>query len=186
MKKLLIVVCAAVMTLTTACGLGDRAKSDEDSVKQAKIDSLEAALAQARADSSARRDSVRLADSLQRVQKAQINVIKNFYAKCVFGPNQTPALLSRYLTPEVMKRLRDAYEYDGGGYAVWEFRTPTQDGPKDYSSIGEIKPVTGDKPNVYDISYSDMGNPGNTRVTLSPSGPDWLISDYKYLGPEYY
>jgi len=57
--------------------------------------------------------------------------------------------LEKYCTAKMLKQLKDNYDYEGEGYAVWLFRTSGQDGNPDAANP-ESK--------ILDISHSDKGD----------------------------
>lgn len=92
--------------------------------------------------------------------------IQTFYTNYIFGRQEaTDAVIAKYCTKALAKKLRDAYDKefsDGGGYAVWKFRSDTQDG-EDIQEIEKIEPI---KKNKYRIHYNDMGNKGKLTITI--------------------
>ena len=66
-----------------------------------------------------------------------VRLIEMFYADYVFGGEDYAPGVEKYCTEKLIRRLKDDYthEYDGAGYAVWNFRTGCQDGPGDVSQV---------------------------------------------------
>ena len=109
-------------------------------------------------------------------------VIRKFYTNCVFGneyyESGNVSVLRRYCSPGIIKRLRAEYEYDGTGYAVYIFRTATQDSNPDVSPDeveSGIKSITPLGKGWYRVSYTDGGWPGCTDVRVKKG----LISDMR-------
>ena len=95
-----------------------------------------------------------------------IEKIQTFYSKHIFGNEfANDSIIAKYCTKELAQKLRDDYdnEYsdDGGGYAVWKFRSGAQDG-KDIHEIEKIEPLGDGK---YIVHYNDMGNKGTHTIT---------------------
>jgi hypothetical protein len=67
-----------------------------------------------------------------------------------------------YCTDRLIKKLMADYEYEGGGYAVWDFRTDSQDG----DGPSKIKSVTPIGDNQYKVSFLDMGFKGSRVITV--------------------
>lgn len=92
--------------------------------------------------------------------------IQTFYSKHIFGNESVnDSVIAQYCTKSLAKKLRDAYNNefsDGGGYAVWKFRSNAQDG-EDIQEIEKIEPI---KKNKYRIHYNDMGNKGTHTITI--------------------
>ena len=84
-----------------------------------------------------------------------IQFIKDFYANYVFG--------AKNYVPAVKKHLKDNYEYDGEGYAIWNFRTGMQDGPSD---ISKVTSVTALGNGLYKVNFIDMGIKGNRTLKI--------------------
>ena len=94
-----------------------------------------------------------------------IEKIQTFYSRHIFGdefPNDS--VIAKYCTKELAQKLRDDYDnefIDGGGYAVWKFRSGAQDG-EDIHEIEKIEPLSDGK---YIVHYNDMGNKGTHTIT---------------------
>ncbi len=94
-----------------------------------------------------------------------IEKIRTFYNRHIFGDVfANDSVIAMYCTKSLAQDLSKAYddEYsDGGGYAVWKFRSKAQDG-KDIREIEKIEPLGNGK---YLIHYNDMGNKGTHTIT---------------------
>ena len=94
-----------------------------------------------------------------------IEKIQSFYTNYIFGNEfASDSVMARYCTKELAQKLRDDYDnefIDGGGYAVWKFRSNAQDG-KDIHEIEKIEPLGDGK---YIVHYNDMGNKGTHTIT---------------------
>ena len=104
----------------------------------------------------------------------QKKMIEEFYANFVFGDKPYKAdILHKYCTDRLIKKLKDDYdyEYDGGGYAIWEFRTGAQDGEGE-SCINDITEVA---PNRLKVHFTDMGNESSHRITFINDGGEWRM-----------
>ena len=95
-----------------------------------------------------------------------IEKIKTFYSRHIFGDEfANDSVIEKYCTKELAQKLRKDYdsEYsDGGGYAVWKFRSGAQDG-EDIYEIEKIEPLGDGK---YIVHYNDMGNKGTHTITI--------------------
>lgn len=49
-----------------------------------------------------------------------IQFIKDFYASYVFGTKNYVPAVKKHCTAKLQKQLKDNYEYDGEGYAIWK------------------------------------------------------------------
>ena len=84
-----------------------------------------------------------------------IQFIKDFYANYVFG--------AKHCTAKLQKQLKDNYEYDGEGYAIWNFRTGMQDGPSDISKVTSVTTLGN---GLYKVNFIDMGIKGNRTLKI--------------------
>ncbi len=53
------------------------------------------------------------------------------------------AFLEEHCTPRMLQQLRDDYEYDGEGYANWDFRSESNDGFSDENGIINVEKIDG-------------------------------------------
>ena len=105
--------------------------------------------------------------------------IKEFYTKYVFGEEEvTDEVMNKYCTKKLLKKLADDYEYDGGGYAIWDFRTDNQDGDKAKSGVTKIESV-GDK--KYKVSFNDMGTNAACIVSVVNEGGIILFDELERI-----
>ncbi len=92
--------------------------------------------------------------------------IQTFYSKHIFGNEfANDSVIAKYCTKSLAQELSKAYDNefsDGGGYAVWKFRSNAQDG-KDIHEIEKIEPLGNGR---YLVHYNDMGNKGAHTITI--------------------
>ena len=95
-----------------------------------------------------------------------IEKIQTFYSRHIFGDEfANDSVIAKYCTKSLALVLSKAYddEYsDGGGYAVWKFRSGAQDG-EDIHEVEKIEPLGDGK---YQVHYNDMGNKGTHTITI--------------------
>lgn len=141
MKKILILLAAAT---AFSC-------SDKQAQQQADVDNQTITIQQ---------ESSRNAFDSKAIEK-----IQTFYSRHIFGNEfANDSVIAKYCTKALAQKLRDEYdnEYsDGGGYAVWKFRSNAQDG-EDIRGIEKIEPLGDGK---YQVHYNDMGNKGTHTIT---------------------
>ena len=96
-----------------------------------------------------------------------IEKIQTFYSKHIFGNEfANDSVIAKYCTKSLAQELSKAYDdefSDGGGYAVWKFRSGAQDG-EDIHEIEKIEPIGDGK---YLVHYNDMGNKGTHTITTA-------------------
>ena len=91
--------------------------------------------------------------------------IQTFYSKHIFGDEfVNDSVIAMYCTKSLAKELSKAYDKvfsDGGGYAVWKFRSDAQDG-ENIHEIEKIEPLDDGK---YLVHYNDMGEKGTHTIS---------------------
>jgi len=96
-----------------------------------------------------------------------IEKIQTFYSKYIFGDQEvTDSVITQYCTKALTQKLRDDYDNEiseGGGYAVWKFRSGAQDG----EDIREIEKIESLGEGKYIVHYNDMGNKGTHTITIA-------------------
>lgn len=105
-------------------------------------------------------------ESVSVNEQNQVNAfLQELYDKYVFGNDGFGDFedIVEHFSPKILTQLRDEFEYDGGGYAVWLFRTGAQDGPEDKSEVTSIS-TKGD--GWYTVFFSDMGIKGSCRFQV--------------------
>lgn len=110
-------------------------------------------------------------------QKAveQEELVKDFYEQYVFGEKPVKMdILSHYCTERLIKKLQQDYDYEGGGYAIWEFRTDNQDGPSRESRITSIKVIS---PLILEVHFIDMGHKGSHNIHFRPDGAKYKMDE---------
>ncbi len=115
-------------------------------------------------------DSTEVADSLTtdtidaNTDAIVRSTIEDFYAEYVFGGTElTTHIVESFCTEKLKEKLAADYDYDGDGYASWDFRTEYQDGPSSESRITSIETISSTQ---YLVSYVDMGHTGRTLITV--------------------
>lgn len=105
-------------------------------------------------------------DTSNDADSKAIKKIQSFYTNYIFGNElANDSVMAKYCTKELAHKLRDDYdnEYsDGGGYAVWKFRSDAQDG----ENIREIEKIESLGDGKYLVHYNDMGNKGSHTITI--------------------
>lgn len=93
--------------------------------------------------------------------------------------------LEAHCTDNCLQFLQREYEYiceDGPCYAVWKFRTNSQDG---YSDEHKLLSVDNQGNGYYDYTFLDMGVKGKNRVKIISDNQRLLIDEIKQLSPNY-
>ena len=121
-------------------------------------------------------------EAMESVSVEEQNQVKAFlqelYDKYVFGTEEFRDFeeIVEHFSPQILTKLRNEFEYDGGGYAVWLFRTGAQDGPEDKSEVTSIS-TEGD--GWYTVSFSDMGIKGSCRFQAKIVDGTVFVSNFE-------
>lgn len=91
---------------------------------------------------------------------------------------QDDDFLEKYCSPKVLSKLKDDYEYEGDGYANWDFRSGYQDG---YSNDHTLVTVSEEEDGWFVYTGIDMGWLFKRSVQLVKKDDDIRIADL-YLG----
>lgn len=103
------------------------------------------------------------------------NKIRQFYENEIFFNRRDSEFnLEGICTADFLKRLSDANDMDGGGYATWLLRSGEQDGDDTLSKVLSVIP--GDNGEVT-VNWLDMGHRGSTTFTLVKVAGLWKIND---------
>ena len=96
-----------------------------------------------------------------------IEKIQDFYSNYIFGTKEVNvSVITQYCTKALAQKLRDDYDNefsDGGGYAVWKFRSGAQDG----TDVREIEKIESLGEGKFQVHYNDMGNKGVHTITIA-------------------
>ena len=153
MKRLTYLLALMALTMVASCGNNAAQKAEQEPQDSTTL-----------ADSS--NDAI--ADSTTRVE-ATIAFITDFYNSKKF---ENEEFLKKHCSAEVLKKLADDYEYEGGGLASWDFRSGYQDGPSNRHEVISVEPL-GD--NWYQYSFYDMGIKGSHKIRVIQKDEDFVI-----------
>lgn len=147
MKKLMMVAATAIVV---SCGNKQQAQLMENDSTIVVTDTIEQVSEQA--------------EKVNAFDHRAIEKIQDFYQKYVFGnEGLTDEVVNKYCTKKLAKKLADDYDYDDGGYAVWDFRSGNQDGDEDTQEVISVEPLGN---NTYNVKYNDMGAIGNCVISV--------------------
>ncbi|MBR6181148.1 MAG: hypothetical protein IKQ77_08055 [Prevotella sp.] len=103
--------------------------------------------------------------------------IRKFYTTYVLGDAEFAPVAKKYCSPKLLKKLKADYDFDDGGYAIWDFRSGQQDG-NGKSEVKSVKRVRDGL--VYEVEMLDMGHPHTALVSLvKTEAGDFLFDDVK-------
>ena len=102
-------------------------------------------------------------------------IIREFYKNYVFGKKEiTDEVINKYCTKKLAKKLAADYDYDDGGYAIWEFRSDNQDGDSDVQEVTNVEAMGN---GVYKVSFNDMGTKGSCKISVLIEGEKILFDE---------
>ena len=102
-------------------------------------------------------------------------IIREFYKNYVFGKKETTdEVINKYCTKKLAKKLAADYDYDDGGYAIWEFRSDNQDGDSDVQEVTNVEAMGN---GVYKVSFNDMGTKGSCKISVIIEGEKILFDE---------
>ena len=102
-------------------------------------------------------------------------IIREFYKNYVFGKKEiTDEVINKYCTKKLAKKLAADYDYDDGGYAIWEFRSDNQDGDSDVQEVTNVEAMGN---GVYKVSFNDMGTKGSCKISVIIEGEKILFDE---------
>ena len=99
--------------------------------------------------------------------------IKDMYNNRKFEDEE---FLKGHCSAALLKKLGDAYEYEGDGLASWLFRSGAQDGP---SGRHEVIKVESQGDGWYLYEFYDMGVKGSHSLKLVKGDKGFTIEDLK-------
>ena len=159
MKKLIVIAAAAI---AVSCGNKQQAQQSESDSTIVATDSVVV-------------EEVAPENNAAELDAKAIEKIQKFYKEYVFGREEaTDEVINSYCTKKLAKKLADDYEYEGGGYAVWDFRSGAQDGDSDVQKVNNVEALGEGK---YKVSYNDMGTKGSCIISVVVDGDNILFDE---------
>jgi hypothetical protein len=159
MKKLIVIAAAAI---AVSCGNKQQAQQSESDSTFVATDSVVV-------------EEVAPENNAAELDAKAIEKIQKFYKEYVFGREEaTDEVINSYCTKKLAKKLADDYEYEGGGYAVWDFRSGAQDGDSDVQKVNNVEALGEGK---YKVSYNDMGTKGSCIISVVVDGENILFDE---------
>ena len=90
--------------------------------------------------------------------------ITNMYENQLYSQSD---FLEAHCSKELLKHLKDEYEYDGEGYAFWLFRTGSQDGKPGAEGVKDkVLSITKDSEGWYHYTFTDGGWHGENKLKV--------------------
>ncbi len=93
--------------------------------------------------------------------------------------------LEAHCSEGMLQYLKDQYEYDGEGYAVWLFRTSSQDGKPGAEGVKDkVHSITKDSEGWYHYTFTDAGWNGENKLKVHVENGKVVIDDLKCVYDE--
>lgn len=152
----------AAAIAVVACGNKQQSQQQEKDSIEVAIDTTSQQVA-SQADQQATNDA------------KVFEIIREFYKNYVFGKKETTdEVINKYCTQKLAKILAADYDYDDGGYAIWEFRSDNQDGDSDVQEVTNVEAMGN---GVYKVSFNDMGTKGSCKISVVLEGEKILFDE---------
>lgn len=152
----------AAAIAVVACGNKQQSQQQEKDSIEVAIDTTSQQVA-SQADQQATNDA------------KVFEIIREFYKNYVFGKKETTdEVINKYCTKKLAKKLAADYDYDDGGYAIWEFRSDNQDGDSDVQEVTNVEAMGN---GVYKVSFNDMGTKGSCKISVIIEGEKILFDE---------
>lgn len=176
MKKISILSLGTLLMMSALGSCAGNSNSVADSASEAaRAESIQALQAEESAR-VAKADSIAAAENEGKAAFAEQEKLARELFKYVLGlsnnTSKCEAFLKANSTPEFQRALKNANEYDDGGYAIWALRTGNQDGDG-ASTVSGIEP---DGIDCVIVKYKDMGQSGSTSLKFVKENDAWKIS----------
>jgi len=182
-KSYLVMAFAAAFVLGTTSACSDKGK------KESKGNAVEEVDDESDEEASKSRTTIDMESLEDDNQNEVVNqhakdFIKDMYEHQRYNDYD---YLEEHCTAKMLQQLKDNYDYDGEGYAVWLFRSSGQDSNPDAANP-ETKILTinpSDKGDGwYDYQFMDCGWRGESLIKLVEKGDGFLIDSLKRVYDE--
>lgn len=152
-----VIALCAVMGCNSKNGTGNEAQQQVESEKFESInDSLRAVL-----EDVLEEMGIKGVDVDVDVDKDFISFFTTVFNERLY---EDDGFIIKYCSDKLKKKLEEAYEYEGGGYATWLFRSDAQDGPDEH----KITKMVPEGDGWYKYDFIDMGITGSHRIKVIP------------------
>lgn len=174
MKKRSLLIALAVSSLlitATSCNNGKSTNdsNDAEDVKEEKV------VEENKLDEE---EQVKMQEDDAVIQEFITNMYEN-HLYCEYD------FLEAHCSEGMLQYLRDQYEYDGEGYAIWLFRTGSQDGKPGAEGVKDkVHSITKDSEGWYHYTFTDAGWNGENKLKVHVENGKVVIDDLKCVYDE--
>ncbi|MBO4674232.1 MAG: hypothetical protein J5616_07775 [Bacteroidaceae bacterium] len=93
--------------------------------------------------------------------------------------------LEAHCSKGLLQYLKNQYEYDGEGYAVWLFRTSSQDGKPGAEDVeNKVLTITKDNEGWYHYTFTDGGWHGENKLKVHVENDEVVMDELKSVYDE--
>ena len=171
-KSLLIALAVSSLLITaTSCNNGKSTNdsNDAEDVKEEKV------VEENKLDEE---EQVKMQEDDAVIQEFITNMYEN-HLYCEYD------FLEAHCSEGMLQYLRDQYEYDGEGYAIWLFRTGSQDGKPGAEGVKDkVHSITKDSEGWYHYTFTDAGWNGENKLKVHVENGKVVIDDLKCVYDE--
>ena len=168
---LMIMAVSSLMMSTNSCNSGKSTKTSN--ATEEEIDEAKAEKAQTNEEDI----------TVDAQEEAAIKAfITNMYENHLFEDYD---FLEAHCSKQLLQYLRDEFEYDGDGYAVWLFRTGTQDGkPGAMDMKDQVLSITTDNDGWFHYTFTDCGWRGENKLRAHMENGQVVMDAIEHLYDE--
>lgn len=171
-KSLLIALAVSSLLITaTSCNNGKSTNdsNDAEDVKEEKV------VEENKLDEE---EQAKMQEDDAVIQEFITNMYEN-HLYCEYD------FLEAHCSEGMLQYLRDQYEYDGEGYAIWLFRTGSQDGKPGAEGVKDkVHSITKDSEGWYHYTFTDAGWNGENKLKVHVENGKVVIDDLKCVYDE--
>ena len=173
-KSMIVLAVSSFLACATSCNNGNstNASTEPEEVKEEQ---------QVEEAQVVEEDRVEATDAAEDESAIQ-DFITNMYEKDLYTEYD---FLEKHCSKAFLQYLKDQYEYDGEGYAVWLFRTSSNDGKPGAEDVkSKVLSITKDNEGWYHYTFTDGGWHGENKIKLHMENGKVVMDELKCVYDE--
>lgn len=173
-KSMIVLAVSSFLACATSCNNGNstNASTEPEEVKEEQ---------QVEEAQVVEEDRVEATDAAEDESAIQ-DFITNMYEKGLYTEYD---FLEKHCSKVFLQYLKDQYEYDGEGYAVWLFRTSSNDGKPGAEDVkSKVLSITKDNEGWYHYTFTDGGWHGENKIKLHMENGKVVMDELKCVYDE--
>lgn len=173
-KSMIVLAVSSFLACATSCNNGNstNASTEPEEVKEEQ---------QVEEAQVVEEDRVEATDAAEDESAIQ-DFITNMYEKGLYTEYD---FLEKHCSKAFLQYLKDQYEYDGEGYAVWLFRTSSNDGKPGAEDVkSKVLSITKDNEGWYHYTFTDGGWHGENKIKLHMENGKVVMDELKCVYDE--